>query len=260
VVTARGSDRPPNPRRWPRWPCWQAIGCRRRKSPEPCWPTALALLAWSAAARGGGGTAWSSCIGRAQDWICRLRGETQGRSDDVGHDSTLVAWPWVEGTHSWIEPTALHVLALKAVGQAHHRRVREAIRLLIDRQLPQGGCNYGNTFVLGQQLRPHVHPTGLALCALVGEWDQAGRLARSLDYLLRALGPDLTPLSTSWAVLGLAAHQRLPSDALARLDTLVARCEPRGLTPHEQALLTLAGLQSRDFPQSIWLALGTSQQ
>ena len=37
-------------------------------------------------------------------------------NEQLGHDSTLIGWPWVEGTHSWIEPTAWAVLALKSVG------------------------------------------------------------------------------------------------------------------------------------------------
>ena len=41
-------------------------------------------------------------------------------------------------------------------------RIREAVRLLWDRQLPHGGWNYGNTVVLKQELRPHLLPTGLA--------------------------------------------------------------------------------------------------
>src|SRR2546428_787916 len=79
--------------------------------------------------------------------------------------------------------TAMHVLALKAAGHRDHPRTREAVRLLIDRLLPGGGCNYGNTIVLGQELRPQLQPTGLAMLALAGETDPDGRVAMSLAYL-----------------------------------------------------------------------------
>ena len=92
-------------------------------------------------------------------------------------------WPWVLGTHSWIEPTAFNVLALKAAGRGEHPRTREAVRLLVDRLLPTGGCNYGNTTVLGQQLRPHLAPTGLVLLSLAGEQINDSRIAKSLAYL-----------------------------------------------------------------------------
>ena len=40
----------------------------------------------------------------------------------------------------------------------HPRNWRNAQAMLIDRLLAGGGCNYGNTVVLGQELRPHVQP------------------------------------------------------------------------------------------------------
>ncbi len=72
--------------------------------------------------------------------------------------------------------------------------------------LPDGGCNYGNTVVLGQQLRPHVQPTGAALLALAGETDPSGRIQQSIDYLLNELSTRTTAASLSYALLGLEAH------------------------------------------------------
>ena len=128
-------------------------------------------------------------------------------SADFGHNTELVGWAYAEQTHSWVEPTAFAVLALQG------RRARPTIRprakgsrVLLDRQLPGGGLNYGNTFVLGQLLRPHVQPTGIALLALAGEADASGRLPKSIAWLRRSIGPETTPLSLGWAVLGLRAH------------------------------------------------------
>ena len=75
----------------------------------------------------------------------------------------------LEENRAWLEPTAMALLALKHTGHDAHVRAREAVDLLHDRLLPNGGSNYGNTFVFGQELRPHVQPTGLALLALTGE-------------------------------------------------------------------------------------------
>ena len=147
---------------------------------------------------------------RAVRWLLSISGAASPRNVDLGHDTTLKGWPWVEGTHSWIEPTAFSLLALKATGQQAHPRGREAVRLLIDRILPDGGCNYGNTAVLGQTLRPHLEPTGVTLLALAGEEDQDGRIGRSLDYALSAVGPETTAQSMGYGLMGLAAHGRLP--------------------------------------------------
>jgi hypothetical protein len=189
-----------------------SVGINARE-PSPGWPTPLAGIAWLA-----GNAAqptprsslpqpppWSRNIRRAVDWLLRTAGNQLPRRDE-GHDTTLVGWPWAIGTHSWVEPTALAVLALKAAGHGGHPRTREAAGLLIDRLLPGGGCNYGNTVVLGQELVPHVQPTGLTLLALAGERDPAGRIERSVEYLLRVLNEHTSPASLAYGLLGMAAH------------------------------------------------------
>ncbi len=183
----------------------------RPGEPTPGWPTSLAVVAWSAvgnALRGVPSAAneFQTNIDGGTGWLLSVQGSKLEQSEVFGHDMQLVGWAWVEGTHSWLEPTALAVLALKAAGQSNHARTREAVRLILDRQLPGGGCNYGNTFVLGQKLRPHVQPTGIALLALAGEKDTGGRIAKTIAWLRRSIGPETTAASLAWAVLGLKAH------------------------------------------------------
>jgi hypothetical protein len=131
----------------------------------------------------------------------------------MGHNSTLVGWPWVDGTHSWLEPTAWCVLALSACGDRHHPRTREGVQLIADRLLASGGCNYGNTIVLGQELRPHVEPTGLALLALAGQPDRHGRIAAAKRWVSGEIGPKTPVVSLSYALLGLSAHRSSPHEA-----------------------------------------------
>jgi hypothetical protein len=143
------------------------------------------------------------------------------------------------GTHSWVEPTALAVLALKAAGHGGHPRTREAARLLIDRLLPGGGCNYGNTVVLGQQLVPHVQPTGLTMLALAGEHDPSGGIERSIDYLLRTLDEHTPPASLAYGLMGMSAHGRECCIAEEWLSAAAANARKRQ-SPLEMALLLLA--------------------
>ena len=86
----------------------------------------------------------------------------------VGHDTAIVGWPWVADTHSWLEPTAVAILALRREGKVDHPRVREGLRLIRDRAIPTGGWNYGNNIAFGRDLRPQPAPTGIALLALAG--------------------------------------------------------------------------------------------
>ena len=214
-----------------------SVGVREHEL-VPHWPTGLAVLAWSRMPAGG----YADNIRRAIDWILSYDGKIMLRDPEMGHDTTLAAWPWVEGTHSWIEPTAINTLALKAAGLNKHGRARNAVRMLIDRQLPGGGCNYGNTFVLGQELRPHVQPTGLALLALAGETDTNGRLPKSVAYLERSVASGTTPASLCYALIGLAAHDRFPATAEVPLQAAYATVLKRDRSPYKLALIALARL------------------
>ncbi len=208
----------------------------REKEPVPQWPTSLAVLAWQAYDK----QAYGANIDRAVNWILQAKGKAMEQNDDMGHNTQLVGWSWAEGTHSWIEPTAFHVLALKSAGHGEHPRTREGVTLLLDRQIPSGGCNYGNTSVLGQMLRPHVHPTGIALLALAGEQDQGNRIAKSVAWLRKTLSKETTPASLAWGLLGLAAHGVAVPTASDWLETAAKRVQSHDGSPHKLALLGLA--------------------
>jgi hypothetical protein len=206
---------------------------------SPGWATSLAVLAAIGAKRMG-----KFDVDRAIKWILETRGEALPRTPEMGHDTTLFGWPWVEETHSWIEPTAMHVLALKAAGLRTHLRTREAVRLLIDRLLPDGGCNYGNTFVMDQVLRPHLQSTGAAMTALAGETDISGRIEKSLNYLAAELSTRTAAASLAYGIVGLAAHGILPPDSQSWLEAAYRRTIARGHAPYRLALLALAALGS----------------
>lgn len=204
--------------------------------PTPQWPTGWALLAWASA----GNDRYRENIDRAIDWIFSQHGHTWQRSTKLGHDPSLDGWPWVAGTHPWVEPTAINLLALKAAGQGDHPRAREAAELLIDRLLPQGGCNYGNTSVFGRVLRPHVEPSGLVLAALAGENDEAQGIEKTLDYVRRSLTPRMGGASLAYGLIGLTAHGHRPAQANQWVFD-AARRPARGTDASlRQALLALA--------------------
>jgi hypothetical protein len=214
-----------------------SVGVRERE-PDPKWPTSLAVLAWQAYDM----KAFAANIDRAVNWILNAKGKAMEQTCDMGHNTQLVGWSWAEGTHSWIEPTAFHILALKAAGRADDPRTREGVTLLLDRQLPSGGCNYGNTTVLGQMLRPHIQPTGIALLALAGEQDQGNRIAKSVAWLKNALSKEATPASLAWGLLGLAAHGVKMPDASQWLEAAVKQVQTHDGSLHKLALLTLASI------------------
>ncbi len=218
---------------------------------EPGWPTGLAVMAWRYAQTVGAQSAnyFDLAIDRAVRAILSWSGEALEPNEFVAHDCTLVGWSWIDNTHSWVEPTAIQTLALKSLASQNRERYAtsaarqtEAARLLWDRQLPHGGWNYGNTFVLKQELRPHLLPTSLALLALAGEPEAAAKAEISLQYLARELGAKTAPLSLGYGLLALTAYDRRPAAAdwwlqVSATRALDARASPLGL-----ALLALAAL------------------
>jgi hypothetical protein len=207
-----------------------------RSGEAPGWPTSLAAIAWTVTDR----NAFHERIENAIAWLLVNRGRPVEHSDNFGHNTELVGWAYAEQTHSWVEPTAFAVLALKAAGKAGDPAAREGVAVLIDRQLPGGGLNYGNTYVLGQLLRSHVEPTGIALVALAGESDSSNRIARSVAWLRRSISPETTPLSLGWALLGLRAQGALAPQGEEWLAAAASRVRSRDRSPYKLALLALA--------------------
>lgn len=215
--------------------------------PEPGWPTGLAVLAWQALA-GASDFSAHGATDRAIGWLLSLEGKTAPR-EPGGHDSTLVAWPWVAGTHSWVEPTAIALLALRSCGMITHPRAQLAARVLLDRLLPDGGCNYGNTVVLGQTLRPHVEPTAWAMLALGGLRLDDGsaeqeRWHKSLDYLQSSVDAAASR-ALSLALLALNANGR---EIAAANRLLASKADRLGRFSNNHvyvALIALAALGER---------------
>jgi hypothetical protein len=206
--------------------------------PGPGWATPFALLLWKALALD------EDRCGRAAAWLIGHEGRPIPRGDDpdhiVGHDTTLIGWPWVDGTHSWLEPTALAILALGCAGFVDHPRVREGLRLIRDRAIPGGGWNYGNKSAFGRPLRPQPGPTGLALLALAGEGERSGIVDRAVRYLLATLPGVRAAASLGWGLLGLRAWGRAPGDADRWLAESHARTVGRVAEPTRLAMLLLA--------------------
>jgi hypothetical protein len=189
-----------------------------REHQDCFWPTPLAVLAWQ------NDPASRDAQKRAVTFLLGTTGvHYRSQSSEVAaHNPALKGWPWVANTHSWIEPTVLSVLALKASGYGRHDRVREAIQMIVDRQLPHGGWNYGNTMVFGRELRPMPESTGTALSGLAGQVE-AAVVARSLDYIYGEVNRLHTPISLGWALLGLAAWRMWPSNGLKLVERCLAR-------------------------------------
>jgi len=205
--------------------------------PEAAWTTACACLLWSAM------NAHPHARDAAIRWLLSSEGATtpQPRDGIVGQDSTLVGWPWIDGTASWVEPTSLAILALAAGGKRDHPRTRSGLAVIRDRAIPGGGWNMGNPIVFGTPLRPQPAPTGLALLALA----HAGTTTEptvgpAIEYLRSSLPETRAPGSLGWGMLGLRAWGAVPEDAGTWLAESCERTIPRPNAALGLAMLLLA--------------------
>ena len=141
-----------------------------------------------------------------------------------------------------MEPTAYAILALRAKGYADHPRLREGVELLLDRALPDGGWNYGNTKTLGQILQPFPCTTGIVLTALALEPGN-NKIDESIRYLTHELSRIRSPLSLSWGLMGLSAWDARPRQARGWLRESVNRIKDREPNALHAAMILLADAQ-----------------
>jgi hypothetical protein len=209
-------------------------------APGPYWPTSLALLGWCAgdeALR----ARFTGPMDAATRWLLDARGKAVSQKHSFfDHDAMLTGWPWVAGTHSWLEPTGYAVLALRARGEGAHPRTREAVKLMLNRALPDGGWNYGNRRVFGKALRAFPATTGVALAALSGE-PRSAEVDAGIRCLVDALPRISAPLSLAWGLIGLQAWDAMPGDAELSLARSAKRLAARPVNPHYIAMLLIAG-------------------
>lgn len=207
--------------------------------PEASWPTPLAILAWQS----------SFPFQQAQDAAIHFLLNFSGHhipkptGSYSGHDPSIVGWPWIADTHSWVLPTALAMIALEQVGLDRHSRVAEGQQMLLDRQLKHGGWNYGNTIVFGKELHPLPECTGVALQALASI-TPTREIERSLEYVLQELPNLKTPISLGWTILGLGAWGLKPVNTEELAWTCLQHQERYGLYPLPSLALLLCAVQA----------------
>ena len=195
------------------------------------WPTALAVLAWSGIPEA------SEARRKAVDFLLNTAvGKTWKKATGVRYgDPDTAGWPWNNNTYSWVAPTAMSMIALKAGGLKNNTRYGGAVQMLLQRQLPSGGWNYGNTVVFDSELLPLPDITGMALCALAGEVGEE-EIRVSLAYLQKIMPSLDSPSALGWGILALKAWSRdyppveRAAAAAARAASLkVLTCEWAGL-------------------------------
>ena len=154
----------------------------------------------------------------------RVKGTAMPPSTINRQDNSLQAWSWIDGTFSWVEPTAWSLLALKQWSArpgavADRTRIAVAEQMLVDRCCATGGWNYGNANMLGQDLKPFVPTTAIALLSL-RDRQSLPEVARSVAFLERDATSERSGTALALALMALRAYGR-STDALR--DTVLAQ-------------------------------------
>lgn len=198
-------------------------GRRNQDGSVPCFPEYPDQGLWITApytiamAKAGDARSASS----AADFLLSFVSITVQNTKTNDLDGSLIGWPWGRGAFSWVEPTAWGLLALEAAGKGDHPRAEEGRKLLVDRQIPTGGWNYGNKSVYGQELIPFADTTALGLLALCGRVPDSS-IEISIKFLEMDMETQESPYGLALSALALRRCRRTSSDAaLNRLETFV---------------------------------------
>jgi len=208
---------------------------------EGSWATAWAI--WSLASTT---TTHTEALKRGVTWWADWQpwvGEPgQERDPALWIDPTAAGWPWSTGGASWVEPTALGIIALAVAGRRASPRVAEGVRYLRDRTCANGGWNVGNPYMLGQSLPPAIPPTALALLALqeARAYQTEALVSTSLATLDTLMQQAHTPLNLAWGLWAMRCYTRRPPDLPARLCGLQAPDGSWRGSPYLTALAALA--------------------
>ena len=169
--------------------------------PNNAW-NGLALLADISVDSGDGGLGRQALV----SGLLSVKGiAVEEEATPVRQNNRLQAWSWTGGTFSWIEPTAVCVLALKRSGLSNastRTRLAEAEAMILDRVCDGGGWNYGNAQVLGQDLRPYVPTTALAVMAMQDRSEHPA-IRASINWLKNHAESEPATMALSLATLSL---------------------------------------------------------
>jgi len=159
------------------------------------------------------GYGWADELGLMAAALVGSRGMAVAPSPVQRQNSTLQGWSWIDGTFSWVEPTAWALIALKKCRTrgieipGADARIRDGEAILKDRVCATGGWNYGNSNVFGKDLPAHVPATAAALLALQDCQGQE-HVTRSVDFLEQHALQHRSTRALALSALALARHRR----------------------------------------------------
>jgi hypothetical protein len=155
-------------------------------------------------------------------------------------DLSLRGWPWLPGEGTWIEPTALTMLALESIpGPEVTKRLNEAFLYIQDRRCPDGGWNVGSPAMFNLALPGRGYPTAMVLLALFKSG--LGNIqGNDISFLRSEMLRDGSVLTLAWGLLALRTLGEDDVWAEARLSALQGQNGGWGDSPYKTAAAVMA--------------------
>jgi hypothetical protein len=215
------------------------------------WSTAPAVIAFAnlAPTADAGVRGWQWLVeheGAGLGWLGWVLWKLFARMRVTELNPDLKGWPWIPGAFSWVEPTALGLIALKKLRPARGNakaagRIQQGELMIYDRMCEGGGWNYGNSKTLGEALQPFPDTTALALLALSDHRERPAN-QQSLEALQRTMRGVQSGLALALAILCLDVYGRDASAFRSQLAATYGETRFFGKTRSlALAVLALAG-------------------
>ena len=207
---------------------------------ESAWQTAWAVLALVRAGEGG------YFVDRAVQWL--LRATTLQLSEDTIQaskailkiDLSLRGWPWLQGEASFVEPTALAILALESIpGLGDRERMREGLRYIQDRRCPGGGWNVGNPVMFHSAPPAEAYFTAVVLLAF-SRLAPGNILSEDIKVLRSEMHREGGVLALAWGLLALRTLGQDDTSAESRLVSMATRRGGWADNPYRTAVALMA--------------------
>ena len=156
-------------------------------------------------------------------------------------DFSIRGWPWLPGKSSWVEPSALTLLALakNSLQAGVLTRVNEAVLYLKDRRCSGGGWNVGNPVMFEALLPARINPTAWAVLALA-ETSPQDILLEDVQILHEEMHRDGGTMGFAWGLMALHKIRDEDAEARSRLSSLQEEDGSWGGNPYLTASAYLA--------------------
>jgi len=205
----------------------------------PSWSTALAMIALSESGQ------FEERLVKAGSWALEQEGSKPGifanlilaltfQKKAVQLNEDLIGWSWTPNSFSWVEPTSYFLLALKKTkrllaSKTLEDRIRQGELMIYDRMCDNGGWNYGNSTVYGDQLLPYPDTTAVALIALQN-WRERKENQMSIRALAEMTKSTDSGLALSWSAICFSLYGQEDAELRKRLVERFAKTKFLGET------------------------------